>query len=276
MSNGNICLGEHHIPKNPTDQEKCNGKEEIDDKNNKDILVVEVKGEKPTSGTIIIENGQIVNELNIDKYLDAVKEKLTSNGTYTIMKDGNICKGTLTNNTCTGTIIEIEVDIAKPSKGTVTINNGNVTISEASKENTQLVISEKEVSKNEENEFVIVGTQKEETIEVGKFNSVCKPAEGTKYNTTAGTKYKCKVKEEMEEEYKDGYTFYVLNATSTEVNLIMDQNINSDGTPAGMTGTTKNGDNVYNLVAWNSSAENPGGPVDAMQFYTMQQKIGLI
>ena len=31
MSNGNICLGEHHIPENPTDKEKCNDKEKIDE-----------------------------------------------------------------------------------------------------------------------------------------------------------------------------------------------------------------------------------------------------
>ncbi len=90
---------------------------------------------------------------------------------------------------------------------------------------------------------------------------------------TAGAKYSCEVKEGT------SYNFYVLTTPKegdTTINLIMDQNINSDGTPAGMTGVTKNGENVYNLVAWMSNsdygcegsycAKHDKGPVTAMTF----------
>ena len=90
-----------------------------------------------------------------------------------------------------------------------------------------------------------------------------------------GSKYECEVKLDTK------YNFYVLsyndiNNESTNdktqaisTNLIMDQNINSDGTPAGMTGTIKNGENVYNLVAWNNESgqsTNAHGPVTATKF----------
>ena len=95
------------------------------------------------------------------------------------------------------------------------------------------------------------GTKQEVPIEVGKFSSVCKPAEGTEYNTTEGTKYNCKV-----DPNKDPYTFYVLNATSTEVNLIMDSNINENGN------AVKGDESVLGLVAW-SNNKNYEGPVIA-------------
>ena len=83
---------------------------------------------------------------------------------------------------------------------------------------------------------------------------------------TAGAKYSCEVKPGT------SYNFYVLTTPADgaeTINLIMDQNINSDGTPAGMTGTTKSGENIYNLVAWNNESgqsTNAYGPVTAMQF----------
>ena len=67
----------------------------------------------------------------------------------------------------------------------------------------------------------------------------------------------------------------------------MDQNINSDGTPAGMTGVTKDGENVYNLVAWinqgdyesvggqkwnDNTDRNTFGPITAMNFLSEATK----
>lgn len=85
---------------------------------------------------------------------------------------------------------------------------------------------------------------------------------------TPGDKYQCKVKDEMEEDFEQGYYFYVLShGDDGTTNLILDQNINSDGTLAGNIGVTQS-DNAtkYNLVVWNSSGLNTDGPVDAMQF----------
>ena len=101
---------------------------------------------------------------------------------------------------------------------------------------------------------------------------------------TAGAKYSCEVKEGT------SYNFYVLKTPAegdTTINLIMDQNINSDGTPAGMTGVTKDGENVYNLVAWINQGDyesvggqkwddwtdnNAFGPITAMNFLSEATK----
>ena len=61
-----------------------------------------------------------------------------------------------------------------------------------------------------------------------------------------GAKYICKV-----DPNKPEYTFYLLdNNEDGTSDLIMDQNINSDGTPAGSTKIVNNGNNIYNQVEW--------------------------
>ena len=198
-----------------------------------------------------------------------LKNKNITDGTYNL-KDGDICLNT----GCTDKL-EVEVSGKVPDSGTITMLNGS--ISELS-----LVLDGKTIVKNSEGKFVFEETP---AFEKGKFSSVCKPVDGTEYNLAAGTEYKCKVKEVMEEKYSDGYTFYVLNTrnkageiiteSSTDkeavsINLIMAQNINSDGTP-----TTKaiyeydkdNNGGIYNLVAYNSSGDAADvGPVTVMSF----------
>ena len=175
-----------------------------------------------------------------------LKDKNITDGTYNL-KDGDICL----NDDCTDKL-DVEVNGKVPESGTITITNENIS-------DLSIVLNEKTIIKNSDGDLVYQTGEKIKTID-----DIC-----THDTTngiapkTAGAKYTCEVKEGTT------YTFYVLNATSTEVNLIMDQNINSDGTPAGMTGTTKNGDNVYNLVAWNNESgqsTNAYGPVTAMQF----------
>lgn len=95
--------------------------------------------------------------------------------------------------------------------------------------------------------------------------------EDSSNSITPGDKYQCKVKENMELEYENGYNFYVLGINEDKtINLIMDQNIYSDGTPAGINGVTKSTNTKkYSLVAWNNETEqktNLYGPVTAMQF----------
>ena len=98
------------------------------------------------------------------------------------------------------------------------------------------------------------------------FSDVCTYQKNGVAEKTAGAEYKCKVKDVMEKKYEDGYTFYVLNtinasgeiitneSTDKEVvsiNLIMDQNIYSDGTPAGLDTVAKTADPTkYSLVEW--------------------------
>ncbi len=103
---------------------------------------------------------------------------------------------------------------------------------------------------------------------------ICSPIIGD--GTSIGDKIECEVKPGTK------YNFYVLSFTSNDmVNLIMDRNINSDGTP-----TTKaiaeseafsNG-GIYNLVTWasqedynddvnwGSDGNNNKGPITAMNY----------
>ena len=60
MNDGNICLETYEEA-----TKKCVDSD--DDGTDIDILKVEVKGEKPTSGTIAIENGEIINQLSTDR-----------------------------------------------------------------------------------------------------------------------------------------------------------------------------------------------------------------
>jgi len=176
-------------------------------------------------------------------------------GTYSIMQNGNICIGIInTDNTCNGKILEVEIDGEAPTEGTITITNGNIT-------GLSITLNQKEIYKNSKGELVYA-----------KFlDEVCNPSKEQKYATNPydeGYKYECKV-----DPNEKPYTFYVLNtrnaageiitSESTDkkavlINLIMAQNINSDGSP-----TTKaikkvdkdaNG-GIYNLVAW-ASKEN--------------------
>lgn len=106
--------------------------------------------------------------------------------------------------------------------------------------------------------------------------SVCKLVSGN-YNQL-GSKYQCKVKDVMEIGFEDGYYFYLLSKNNDEtINLIMDQNINYDGTPAGKVGIDKTlSQTNYNLVEWVSAldygcsesncAKNNKGPITAIKF----------
>ena len=198
-----------------------------------------------------------------------LKNKNITDGTYNL-KDGDICLNT----DCTD---KLEVEVSGKVPDSVTITMLNVSISELS-----LVLDGKTIVKNSEGKLVFEETP---AFEKGKFSSVCKPVDGTEYNLAAGTEYKCKVKEVMEEKYSDGYTFYVLNTrnkageiiteSSTDkeavsINLIMAQNINSDGTPTtkGIKESKKDENGgIYNLVAYNIDGDAADvGPVTVMSF----------
>ncbi len=74
-----------------------------------------------------------------------------------------------------------------------------------------------------------------------------------------GDKYLCKVKDSMEPEYENGYTFYVLSQNDDgSTNLILERNICEDGTLTEVNKEDKC------LVKWNASGQNINGPVTAM------------
>ena len=126
--------------------------------------------------------------------------------------------------------------------------------------NNQDITNTKVMKVTYENGFNYELVDKNSCQRVVKFNTVCEADKEQLYATNAldiGYKYNCKV-----DPNRARYNFYVLSyndengniifdkANAKSVNLIMDQNINSDGSPAGMTEITKNDDNAYNIVAW--------------------------
>ena len=203
----------------------------------------------------IISDSKEQTELrNAEFYLSALElsianstldEQKILDGTYNILKNGNVCLEVGVASNCSiDKILPVEVKGKVPTSGTITIKSGQL-------KDVSLNLNNKIIGKNENDELVYYDT----------LTDICKLVSGNA--KTAGAKYECKIKADTK------YNFYVLTtpeSTDTTINLILDQNINSDGTLAGLLGATKNGDNVYNLVAWNSSGLNTGGPVDAMEF----------
>ncbi len=208
-------------------------------------------------------------------YLDAVEfsianftlnNKNIEDGDYKILKNGNICLKYNNDNNCIETL-EVELKGEKPNTGTIAITNGEIS-------GLNIMLNEKEITKNSKGEIVYVKT----------LNEVCNPAKEQKYTTdllSAGYKYECKV-----DPNREPYTFYVLTtptSTDTRINLIMERNINSDGTPATKAITKANAENgIYSMVEWinkddylsvggnetdwDNSIMNNKGPITAMHF----------
>ena len=115
---------------------------------------------------IIDETKDNASLRSADFYLDAVEFSIAQStlnntsikdGTYSIMNDGNICLGTLTAGKCIGKdnrenheddILKVEVNGEKPSGGSITIKNGNIS-------DLSIVLNEKTIVKNEKNELEI-------------------------------------------------------------------------------------------------------------------------
>jgi len=174
-----------------------------------------------------------------------IKNKQIEDGTYSIMKDGNVCIGILSNNKCNGEILKVEINGEIPKIGSISILEGKLN-------DVSLNIGNKIIGKN----------NKGEMIYLNKLTDICELKNGEAKK--AGSKYECKVNAGTK------YMFYVLTTPESGtkiINLIMDQNINSDGTGAGIIGVTQEENATkYNLVAWNSSELNTDGPVTAMKF----------
>ena len=165
--------------------------------------------------------------------------------------------------------IAVEVDGEVPQDGsTIKFENGKIV-------EVRLVYKSATIVMDEKNNLVFA--TEEETVVAKTLDTICTyDSTNGVAEKTAGAKYSCEVKEGT------SYNFYVLTTPEegdTTINLIMDQNINSDGTPAGMTGVTQSTNaSQYNLVAWISDsthgcgsdgdycATNEKGPITAMTF----------
>ena len=223
--------------------------------------------------TTLIRAEMYLNEVDTAMKNSRLEGKKILDGTYTILSNGNICLKEVEEKCEESLEIESKGDL--PKEGTIIITNGSI-------KNAIFTLNDRTIMKNSENKVFYAKSLEE----------VCKHISGTE--KTAGAKYECKV-----DPNKDPYTFYILNyldkygniitdkTNAVSVNLIMDQNINSNGTPAGITGINLFNDNVYNLVDWinwdeyelvsgkkweDATDDNSYGPITAMDFLSKVTK----
>jgi len=202
-------------------------------------------------------------------YLDAVEisivNQLTHNkkiedGEYSVLENGNICLEYIENECSDELKVEINGQIPKKDSKIVIENSQIVNeLSTDITKRTQLNIDDKIVIKNDKGEVM--------------YPACIIANDSTKQGTQIGAKYNCEVKKD------EIYTFYVLsNNNDGTTNLVMDQNINSDGTPAGKVGIKKQGNRTYNLISWISKEDynddenyreygnKDKGPITALKF----------
>ena len=170
---------------------------------------------------IINETKESASLRSAEMYLDSVEQsiarsmlqnKYITDGTYNITKDGDICLENFdsTNKTCPDiNTLKVEVDGEKPDGGTITIENVNI----------------KNITINLDNKTIGNGKNGEMVYDLP--STLCKRIEGPAKEI--GTKYQCKVKDNMEEGFEDGYYFYVLSKENdNSLNLILDRNVYYD------------------------------------------------
>ena len=207
-----------------------------------------------------------------EMYLDAVEQAVSIEKMNNTTFKPNSCTIEKGNLNCEGydkNPIEVKVNGEVAESGNITFTNGKI-------DEVTLTYSNGKIVVKENNKLVY--SSEIPKVEQKKFTDICKYVSGTK--KTVGAKYSCEVKEGT------SYNFYVLTTPEegvTTINLIMDQNINSDGTPAGLTEVLQSTNATqYNLVTWFSKesyvsaggtcptygpcGSSTYGPIDAMQF----------
>ena len=156
--------------------------------------------------SIIEDSKSNANLRSAENYLTAAKQSITNHqmnnpdqsvsGVYKVMKNGNLCKGTIDNDKCNGIEIRVQVSGEKIMPSEITIGeDGDLTKAVGVKINGK--------------DYVYTN---------GKFEqltTICELSEGT--SKTIGSKYTCHLDSDR--------TFYVLEVTDDNISLIMDQNI---------------------------------------------------
>ena len=125
-------------------------------------------GKKPIANSNILRSKS--HNINID------------DGSYKILSDGNLCLGTYSNGTCTGDILDINLEKGKPTSGVVVISDRRVTSVVNASINGKTISYD--AIKNEE--IVLDG------IEIAEFETVSYSNRAElKFTVTNGTTYKC-------------------------------------------------------------------------------------
>ena len=168
-------------------------------------------------------------ERSADSYIGAVETAVATakldgkdipDGTYKIDGEGNLTGEGLPNGK-----LEIDMKGNKPTGGTITIKNGQVT------NDSEMTVGDYDVKYNEDN-------KKYEASEKGNSSTevLCKAVTSSiagnvpQGNYANGDEYVCQVSDTQ------SYNFYILDSDEKKVNMIMDRNLCEDGTAA----TSKN------------------------------------
>ena len=111
---------------------------------------------------------------------------------------------------------------------------------------------------------LILDKLRDEALENIYYVSPCKLVSDVDNSKTItpGDKYQCKVKDEMEKGYEDGYYFFVLSNNHRTTNLIMERNMyyDEENNISGVADSNNPG-----FVPWYASSSDPSyGPVTAM------------
>ena len=239
--------------------EKNNEELYVDEEKINKILKIEMKGEKPTDGTIEFNNGKITVGLNI-----------LYNGLYYQLSNGTISNGSKEKtDIITGVVARIKNSVGNIS-GTCEIQNATTMVCDSVTKTLQqsghkvtegvITFNNGEITsyKNLKMDGKYYHNKNGEKSETDTKQYVCtRVSDSDNSNSiTKGDKYTCKVKSDM----ATPYTFYVLtDPADGQVNLIMDRNICNDGT------VNYTSENNYCRYKWYTSNNNTYGPTTVMQ-----------
>ena len=162
------------------------------------------------------------------------------NGTYNIQPDGNLCPASGCGENDKNKIT-IDMSGNKPTSGTVTISNGGVSQNE-----TTMTVGDYDVKYNQEK-------SKYEATEKENTPLICDLQEGT--SQTIGAKYTCHLDSDR--------TFYVLEITGDNVNLIMDRDFTDNTVPKTLAWCIDGGSK--NTICKNINSKEEGTPLKHIQ-----------
>ena len=200
--------------------------------------------------SIINDSKESASLRSAEMYLDAVEQSISIEKMNNISFNPRVCTVAQNGNLdCEGynkNPIEVKVNGEVPEEGsTITFEKVKIKEIELKYSNNITIV------KNDEG--ILIYGEKEKTLD-----DICKYANNGVAEKTAGAKYSCEVKEGV------SYNFYVLTTPaegSKTINLIMDRNMCSDGTPTDANKSDKC------LVTYNLAGDALGvGPVTAMAY----------
>ena len=184
-------------------------------------------------------------ERSADSYIGAVETTVATerldgnevqNGTYEIDGEGNLTGKGLPNNK-----LVIDMKGNKPTSGTITIKDGQVT------NDSKMTIGDYDVKYNEDKKKYEATKSGGTNPDTPSVKTLCTKKEGVDLNNLAsGNEFTCELGD------NDAKTFYVLETNGDNVSLIMNANIDSNGKAI----TPDNIPDDKGLVAWSEDGSN--------------------